>query len=95
MPHLTFGELCVIIPLITANLVLIINAFKTREVKAAVAEIKGELVTRDDVANGKLDQIHTLTNSNMAAVQEKLKNALDRIDRLEELLVKATTKGAA
>jgi len=52
-----------------------------------------KLQTTVDVSDGKLDQIHDLTNSNMSALKDQLEAAMNRIDKLEGLLVERS-KGA-
>lgn len=93
---MSLGELLILIPALTAAIVSVINALKSKARDEKVDAVKHELVSRDDIANGKLDQIHTLTNSSMDALKAKLAVALERIERLEDLLAKATAlKGIA
>lgn len=86
---MTVPELLTLIAAGAAALVTIVNAIANgwgrKDARAAADAASVKL----DTADKKLDQIHVLTNSNLAAVQDKLKEALGRIDRLEQLLANA------
>lgn len=73
------GEIITVIAAVGAALVSLTNA-----VAAGWGRRRAEV--RHQTVDRKLDEIHTLTNSNLTLVQNKLKDALVRIDRLEVLL---------
>jgi cell division septum initiation protein DivIVA len=72
------------------GIVSIVNAFGQYWGRKDVKTVKAQnekLQEAANIAGGKLDVIHDLTNSNMAAVKNQLAAALNRIDKLENLLV--------
>jgi len=78
------------------GVVSIVNAFGQywgrKEVKTVQAQNE-KLQEAATVAGSKLDVIHDLTNSNMTAVKNQLSAALNRIDKLENLLVSQRRSG--
>jgi len=76
-----------IIGAVFGGAVLVINAFGTfwgrHEAKVVAADAKADRA----VAQGKLDVIHDLTNSNLSALKGQLTTATARIEKLEALLV--------
>ncbi len=91
---ITPGESILLVAAIAQAVVTIIKAIADgwgrAAVKADVERARVDLADKSariaDVTNGKLDQIHELTNSNLTALKAQLAAALARIDHLETLL---------
>jgi len=87
------SEIIVIISSSTAGIVSIVNAI-------ASGWGRGEIKDKLETTNGKLDDIHVLTNSNLTNVKSQLSvalgqlsTALARIEKLETLLKEAGVDG--
>jgi hypothetical protein len=82
---MTTIEVVTVIAAVAAAIVTIVNAVAAGWGRSAASKERQEIGARTD---HKLDEIHTLTNSNLTNVKEQLATALDRIEKLEQLLVK-------
>lgn len=88
--HYTTVELVTLIAAAAAAIVSMINAVANGWGRAAVKQqlesVRTDTLHQGEIANTKLDVIHTLTNSNMTELKRQLSVALERIEKLESLL---------
>ena len=87
---MTSGEITTIISALTVAIVTIIGRWQTGE-----QVLENTAITRSAAkkAEDKLNVIHELTNSNLAAVMADLALANDRIAKLEALLLAVSDGG--
>lgn len=97
MPHqtLVFGmtvpELVTVIGVITASMLSFINAWKGKERAQAVDDVHTELVKRDNVANGKLEDIKVLANGTMHALKQKLAGVTSELEASTQQVLALTS----
>lgn len=80
-------DITTVIGAIVIGLVTIINAVGSYWGRQTARKEHVETIGRALQADRKLDEIHELTNSNLSMVKSQLKEAKERIDKLESLIL--------
>ena len=83
---ITAPEVIIIITTSASAVVTIINSIASGWGRSELNKKADDANIKQDVVSNKLDVIHQLTNSNLTSVQDQLRIALDRIERLEAKL---------